>query len=105
MTEVTFNKGAFLKMLEALRTQFNLASNEITLETEEGGDRFSVEAVRADGPQVKAFGPCTAKGSPVRVSFDLKDVEAAIISAHEGADAGEVTLIVGDGLWVKDPVQ
>lgn len=105
MTEVTFNKKAFLGTLEALRQQFTLASNELTLETEASGERFILEAKRSDGAEVKAFGPCEVHGEPVRVNFDLTDVENAVLSAHEGDTSESVTLIIGEGLWVKDPLE
>ena len=105
MTEVTFNKKAFLGTLEALQTQFTLASHELTLETEPNGQRFILGGKRSDGQEVKAFGPCEVKGQPVHVTFDLKDVELAVISAHEGHSAETVTLLIADGLWVKDPVE
>jgi hypothetical protein len=104
MTEITFNKKAFLETLTALETQFKLSSNDLLLETEENGQRFVLEAKRSDGPEVRAFGPCQVKGEPVKVNFDLKEVENAVRSAHEGADSDSVTLLIGDGLWVKDPI-
>jgi hypothetical protein len=105
MTEVTFNKKAFMATLDALQQQFTLASNELTLETEPNGERFILGAKRSDGNEVKAFGPCQVKGAPVHVNFDLKDIELAVLSAHQGAESEDVTFIIGDGLWVKDPVE
>jgi hypothetical protein len=105
MTEVSFNKKAFLATLEALQNQFTLATNDLTLETEPNGERFMLGGVRTDGNEVKAFGPCQVHGEPVHVNFDLKDIESAILSAHEGQDSETVTFIIGDGLWVKDPIQ
>jgi hypothetical protein len=103
MTEVTFNKKAFLETLEVLQKQFTLASNDLMLETEEGGERFILEVKRSDGQEVRAFGPCQVKGEPVKVNFDLTEVESAVKSAHEGANSDSVTLLIGNGLWVKDP--
>ena len=105
MTEVTLNKKGLLGTLEALQQQFTLATNELTLETEPSGERFILTAKRSDGNEVKAFGPCNVKGEPVHVTFDLKDVELAVLSAHQGVSSETVTLLIGDGLWVKDPVE
>ena len=103
MTEVTLSKRGLLGTFEALQTQMTLATNELTLETEPNGERFILSGKRSDGNDVKAFGPCKVKGEPVHVNFDLKDVELAVLSAHQGTESEDVTLIIGEGLWVKDP--
>lgn len=108
MTEVTFDKRSFLATLEALQKQFDLASNELLLETESAGEdasatRFMLEAKRKDGQDVRAFGPCSVKGEMVSIKCDLKEVEQAVILAHEGIEAEKVTFIIGDGIWVKEP--
>ncbi|MDP4201021.1 MAG: hypothetical protein Q8922_15615 [Bacteroidota bacterium] len=102
MTEVTFDKRTFLATLEAFQKQFTLASTDALLETT-SADRFMLEVKRSDNQDVRAFGPCEVKGEMVHISFDFKEVEQAVISAHEGIEAAKVTLIVGDGIWVKEP--
>jgi len=102
MTEVTFDKRTFLATLEALQMQFELTSNELLLETQPDG-RFMLEAKRKDGQDVRAFGSCQTKGEMVNIKFDLKEIEQAVILAHEGIEAEKVTFIIGDGIWVKEP--
>jgi hypothetical protein len=103
MTEVTFNKKAFLETLHVLQTQFNLVTPAVQLATEPSGERFSLTAKRDDDQNVGAFGPCEVKGDPISVEFDIKDLEAAIIDAHGASDVEKVTLLVANGVWVKDP--
>jgi hypothetical protein len=103
MTEVSFERKSFLGMLDALRTQFELSSPTVVLETEPSGERFSLSARREDNAEVKAFGPCVVKGEPVRVEFDIADLQQAVLDAHDGIESDNVTLLVGDGIWVKDP--
>jgi len=110
MTEVTFDKKTFLATLDALQTQFKLMTPTIQLQTELGGTRFQLHAKRmSDHPDrddmqpVSAFGPCQVKGEPVSVEFDIKDLHAAILDAHQSHEAEKVTLLVGEGVWVKDP--
>jgi hypothetical protein len=102
MTEVTFDKHSFLATLEALQKQFDLASNELLLETTDG-EHFMLEAKRKDGNDVRAFGPCQVKGEMVSIKCDMKEIEQAVILAHEGLEAVKVTFIIGDGIWVKEP--
>ncbi len=102
MTEVTFDKRTFLATLEALQKQFDLASNELLLETQPDS-RFMLEAKRKDGQDVRAFGPCQVKGEMVSIKCDIKEIEQAVILAHEGIETEKVTFIIGDGIWVKEP--
>lgn len=100
MTEIQLNKNVFLRTLQALRGQFELATTAIVLETDETGKQFILTAKRENAPDVRAFGPCTVKGEPLNVEFDLVELEAAINSASIEGD--EMTLLIGDGLWVKE---
>ena len=104
MTELTFNKNAFLTTLDAFQTKFELESNNFTLESEASGDRFILSAKRKDGNDVRAFGPCQVKGEPVSVVFDVTDLQRSIQETHKDANVENVTLIVGEGLWVKEPL-
>ncbi len=104
MTEITLFKKSFLATLEALRTQFNVIDPTLVLETEPTGDRFSLLAKRSDGQNVQAFGPCEVSGAPVSIQCDMVQLQDAIVAAHENLDEEKVTLLVGDGIWVKDPV-
>ena|SRR5436309_15797482 len=104
MTEITFNKNAFLATLEAMLTKFELASNSFTLESPASGDQFILTAIRKDGPEVKAFGPCEVRGEPISIRFDGPELQESIAKTHKGSNAENVTLIVGDGLWVKEPL-
>ena len=104
MTEITFHRKTLLATLDAILTQFDLASSDLILETEPSGDRFILVAKRKDLQDVRAFGPCQVKGNPVSVEFDINDLQTAIVDAHQTDEAENVTLLVGDGLWVKDPV-
>ena len=111
MTEVIFDKKTFLATLDALQTQFTLLTPIVQLVTEPSGDRFQLHARRDDstpisegaGQEVAAFGPCQVKGEPVSVEFDIKDLHSAILDAHKEHDAEKVTLLVANGVWVKDP--
>jgi hypothetical protein len=104
MTEITFNKNAFLATLEAMLTNFELESNSFTLESEPSGDRFILAAKRKDGNDVRAFGPCEVKGDPISVIFDSVALQHSIEETFRTANAEKMTLIVGDGLWVKEPL-
>ncbi|GEM_PF-3115159 len=103
MTEITFHKKSFLATIEAFKTQFNVVDTTLQLETEANGERFSLLAKRSTGQNVQAFGPCEVKGEPVSIQCDMLDLEQAIVSAHERLNEEKITLLVGDGLWVKDP--
>lgn len=103
MTEVTLNKQAFLKTLEVIKTQFELASPSLTIETEPDGKRFALTVKRNNAPEVRAFGPCVVKGEPVSIVCDISDLESAIVNAYENANEEDLTLLIGDGIWVKDP--
>ena len=102
MTEVTFHKKSFLETFDALRKQFN-AVPEIVLETDSSGNRFTLRAKGGTDQIVQAFGPCESVGPAFSVQCNMTELEAAIIDAHADSDAEKVTLIVGDGVWVKDP--
>jgi hypothetical protein len=104
MTELTFNKNAFLETIEAILTKFELESNSFTLESEPSGDKFILTAKRKDGTDVKAFGGCTVKGEPVSVMFDATELQRSIQETLQNSTAENVTLIVGDGIWVKEPL-
>ena len=104
MTELTFNKNAFLATLEAMLTKFELESNSFTLESEPSGERFILAAKRKDGNDVRAFGPCEVKGEPVSIIFDSVDLQRSIEETHRNVNSEKLTLIVGDGLWVKEPL-
>ena len=103
MTEITFDKKSFLKTLDAFLTQFQLRSTTARLETQPAGDRFQLSAVRTNDETVVAFGPCKTHGEMVAIDFDLRDLQGAILEAHAPHAAESVTLIVGEGLFVKDP--
>jgi hypothetical protein len=100
MTEVTFNRKTFISTLDAFKTRFELASSIAVLETEPSGERFILSAKRTNGIDVRAFGPCSVKGEPLNVEFDLSDLEKAITDATATSD--NLTLLIGDGLWVKE---
>ena len=104
MTELTFNKNAFLATIDAMLTKFELENNSFSLESEPSGERFILVARRKDGNEVKAFGPCEVKGPPVSVMFDAPELQQSIEDAHRASNSEKVTLIVGDGLWVKEPL-
>jgi hypothetical protein len=100
MTEIQFNRSTFVHTLEAIRSKFTLASTTVTLETDEEGTQFVLTARRENAPEVRAFGPCTVNGAPLNVEFDMADLESAIAGATIGGET--LTLLVGDGLWVKE---
>jgi hypothetical protein len=102
MTEVTFHKKSFLDTFEALRKQFN-ATPDIVIETDVSGSRFTLRAMGGTDQIVQAFGPCESIGPAISVQCNMTDLEQAIIDAHSDSDVEMVTLIVGDGVWVKDP--
>ena len=104
MTELTFNKNAFLTTLETFQTKFELESNNFTLESEASGDRFILSAKRKDGNDIRAFGPCQVKGNPISVAFDVLDLQRSIQETHKAANVENLTLIVGDSLRVKEPL-
>jgi hypothetical protein len=104
MTELTFNKNAFLATIDAILTKFELESNSFTLESEPSGDKFILTAMRKGGVEVKAFGGCTVKGDPISVIFDAPELKRSIEETLQNSNALNVTLIVGDGLWVKEPL-
>ncbi len=103
MTEVTLNKQSFLTTLETIKTKFELAGPSLVLETEADGTRFALTAKRRDAPDVRAFGPCQVNGSPVSIACDISELEAAIMNAHSDAKEESLTLLIGEGIWVKDP--
>jgi hypothetical protein len=100
MTEITFNRKSFIETLDVFQSQFELASPAVVLETEPSGDRFILTAKRKDAPEVKAFGPCSVKGEPLNVEFDIQDLRRAVAEASTTGD--DLTLLIGDGLWVKE---
>ena len=102
MTEVTFHKKTFLATLDALQMQFDLVGPELVLETEPSGERFIMAAKRKDLTDVRAFGPCEVRGEPISVEFNIDDLRAAILDAHQTDEAEKLTLLVGNGIWVKD---
>ena len=102
MTEVTFHKKSLLETFDALRKQFN-ATPELVIETDANGNRFTLRAMGGTDQIVQAFGPCESIGPAISVQCNMTDLEQAIIDAHLGSDAEMVTLLVGDGVWVKDP--
>src|SRR5665213_3394232 len=103
MTEVTLNKRSFLTTLDTIKTRFELAWPSLVLETEPDGTRFSLTAKRANAADVRAFGPCEVKGSPISIACDISDLESAILNAHQDLNEENLTLLIGDGIWVKDP--
>ena len=102
MTEVSFHKKSFLDAFDALRKQFN-AVPDIVLETDASGNRFTLRAKGGTDQIVQAFGPCESIGPAISVQCNMTDLEQAIIEAHSDSYADSVTLIFGDGVWVKDP--
>lgn len=100
MTEIQLNLSTFVNTLEAIRSKFTLASTTVTLETDESGKQFILTARRENAPEVRAFGPCEVKGAPLNVEFDMADLESAIANASVSGET--LTLLVGDGLWVKE---
>ena len=104
MTELTFNKNAFLTTLETFQTKFELENNSFTLESEPSGDRFILSAKRKDGNDVRAFGPCQVKGEQVAVIFDANELQRSIAEVHGNSNTPNVTLIVGETLSVKEPL-
>lgn len=110
MTEVTLNKRSFVATLEAIKTHFEFVSHSLTIETEPDGARFALTAKQAsptmlgtNAPDVRAFGPCEVKGDPVSIVCDISDLESAIINAYKDAIEENLTLLIGDGIWVKEP--
>ncbi len=103
MTEVILNKQSFLTTLETIKSRFELAGPSLVLETEPAGNRFALTAKRRDASDVRAFGPCTVKGDPISIACDISELEAAIRNAHADAKEENLTLLIGDGIWVKDP--
>jgi hypothetical protein len=109
MTEVTLNKQSFLKTLEVIKTHFEFSSPSLTFETEADGHRFALTAKlivgdqRSNAPDVRAFGPCEVKGNTVSIICDISDLESAIANAYGDAVEENLTLLIGDGIWVKDP--
>jgi hypothetical protein len=103
MTEVTLNKRSFLATLEAIKTKFVLAGPELVFETEPDGRRFQLTAKRQSADDVRAFGPCEVKGDPISIACNITDLEAAIVNAYQNANEENLTLLIGDGIWVKDP--
>jgi len=102
MTEVTFHKKSFLETFDALRKQFD-ATPDIVLETDANGSRFTLRAKGGTHQIVQAFGPCVSIGPAFSVQCNMTDLEQAIVDAHSESDDERVTLIIGDGVWVKDP--
>lgn len=103
MTEVTLNRQSFLTTLETIKTKFELAGPSLVLETEPDGTRFALTAKRRDASDVRAFGPCQVKGTPVSIACDISDLESAIVTACQDVNEENLTLLIGDGIWVKDP--
>ena len=103
MTEITLNKDVFLKTIQAFQSQFEVENPEVVLESDPGGERFVLTAKRPNGVPVKAFGPCLIKGDQFSVEFDMKELEQSIEEAFSGSEMTDVTLIIANGIWVKDP--
>lgn len=102
MSEVTFDFRTFLQAIDAILNQ-PIATTMTQLDTDETGGRFRLVIERKDGQQLNAFGPCKVKGDQVSVHFDLRELQTSILNTHATVDSPEVTIIVGDGMWVKDP--
>lgn len=98
MTEVIFNKSVFIKTLDALTDQFELASPVGLLCTEKAGGQFELllaRKVESGNALLQAFGPCVIKGPDVKVNFNVEHLRGQI--AATSVDKEWVTLHVGAG--------